>query len=51
MGRVAGAGAVVAVATASSVSLAGIVTASEAGDRHQVVDDLTYDRKYDRYKD
>ena len=48
MGRVAGAGAVVAVATASAVSRASIVTASEAGDRHQVVDGLTYDRKYDR---
>ena len=48
MARVAGAGAVVAVATASLVSLAGIVTASEAGDRHQVVDGLAYDRKYDR---
>ena len=39
--RVAGLGAVVAVVAASLVSLAGIVTASEAGDRHHVVDGLT----------
>ena len=46
--RVAGLGGVVAVVAAPLVSLAGIVTASEAGDRHQVVDGLAYDRKYDR---
>ena len=39
--RVAGLGAVVAVVAASLVSLAGIVTVSEARNRHQIVDCLT----------
>ena len=41
MGCVAGLGGVVAVVAAPLVSLASIVTASEAGDRHHVVDGLT----------
>ena len=41
MGWVAGLGGVVAVVAAPLVSLAGIMTASEAGDRHHVVDGLT----------
>ena len=41
VGRVTGLGGVVAVVAAPLVSLAGIMTASEAGHRHHVVDGLT----------
>ena len=43
--RVAGLGGVVAVVAASLVSLAGIVTVSEARNRNQVVDCLTYKKR------